>query len=163
MLFRSCVGIRADAGRIIQHSGGWPGYKTYFARLLDEDSMLVCMLNQTGCDSLAHKGVFEGMVEILCGREPAQPAALAEQEDRTVEAAELARCCGSYEGGIAVYMDKDRLMMRWNEYGQKMEGHLVPMKTGGFYLKERGCRLALDGRTVSGDLLGRKASFSRKE
>ena len=55
------------------------------------------------------------------------------------------------------------LMMRWNEYGQKMEGHLVPKKTGGFYLEERGCRFALDGRTVSGDLLGRKASFSRKE
>ena len=123
--------------------------------------MLVCMLNQTGCDSAAHKGVFEGLVEILCGRKPALPAALAEQEDRAVKAAELVRCCGSYEGGIEVYMDNDRLMMRWNEYGQKMEGRLVPMKAGGFYLDGR--RLELDGRTISGDLLGRNASFSRKE
>ena len=157
------VGTDADAGRILQHSGGWPGYNTYFARLLDEDSMLVCMLNQTGCDSLARKEVFEGMVEILCGREPALPAALAEQEDQTVGAAELARRCGSYEGGIEVYTDNDRLMMRWNEYGQKVESRLVPLQGGGFYLTERGCRLALDGRTIRGDLLGRKASFSKKE
>ncbi len=156
------IGTDPDAGRVIQHSGSWPGYNTNFVRLLDEDSMLVCMCNQTGCDGIARSEVMAGLTEILCGRTPRLPASLAEKEDTSVTAGQLARYCGQYEDGLELYLSGDRLILRWAPDGEPVEGRMVPAKDGGFYLEALRMRFALDGESVSCDRAGRKIRLCRK-
>lgn len=62
-----------DAGRIVNHGGGWPGYNTMFIRLLDKEVMLALMTNQTGCNGNARSELLDGLLEIACGRQADLP------------------------------------------------------------------------------------------
>ncbi len=68
-------------GLIVSHSGGWPGYFSWFERFLDADMVLILLSCRDALDGKAADAFFEGMRSIVRGKEP--------EPIRTIEALAL--------------------------------------------------------------------------
>ena len=86
-----------DLGRVLSHSGGWPGVSTWYGRYLDANRVLVLLSCRQPADGRAGEAFFPAMSAIGRGEEP-QP--LTTVEDITVKDPDKSKWeswCGKYE------------------------------------------------------------------
>ena len=59
-----------EHGLIVCHSGGWPGYTSWYQRFVDEDKVLIILRSREDIDFRASDAFFAGMKAIARGEEP---------------------------------------------------------------------------------------------
>ena len=59
-----------ERGRIVCHSGGWPGYNTFFERFVDADKVLIFLSCREALDEKANISFFNGLRAVLRDKEP---------------------------------------------------------------------------------------------
>ncbi len=132
-----------DAGRIAYHGGGWPGYKTWFGRLLDEDSMIVCLTNCDYADGSIRGDIIAGLRELLCGRTPEPVRSLEEKCDKDFDIEAFRPLLGEYEEGVLLYEEKGALMFKGISREEQASAQLVPLGGDRFFCDAIG-RLTLN-------------------
>ncbi|MBQ1391792.1 MAG: beta-lactamase family protein [Firmicutes bacterium] len=86
-----------DLGRLVWHSGGWPGYETLLERYLDTDKVLI-MLNCRECpDARGYKSLIAGMKAIMKGQEPKPIQTIEDMEIKDPDKSGWDAFCGQYE------------------------------------------------------------------
>lgn len=128
-----------ELGRIVKHSGYWPGYSTEYVRFTDADIVLVLLMNRTGFDNLAWGTFIDGMTRIAMGKEPRTLHALDELIIPDAYKSAWPSFCGKYEGGYAVYERGGRLFLSAHIREERaMEIELLPTGESRFGAREAG-------------------------
>lgn len=84
-------------GRIVSHSGGWPGYHTYFIRYIDADKTIIC-LNNIEQDTAFEQMILAEVDNILFERPytiPASPP--AEEAAVEIDTTVYSQYTGTYQ------------------------------------------------------------------
>lgn len=91
------VGTVPEFGMLVCHSGSWPGYWTWFERYIDTDRTLIMLRCRDPKDARAYQIFFEGMKNIVKGKEPGTIMTLEDiaVADPDIDAWEA--YCGEYE------------------------------------------------------------------
>ncbi len=84
-------------GRILSHSGGWPGYATWCERCVDTDRMLVLLCCREPEDIRGIDGFFEGMSKIARDKEPAPIQTIEDLAVKDPDKSKWENFCGKYE------------------------------------------------------------------
>ena len=84
-------------GRILSHSGGWPGYATWCERCVDTDRMLVFLCCREPEDIRGIDGFFEGMSKIARDKEPAPIRTIEDLAVKDPDKSKWESFCGKYE------------------------------------------------------------------
>lgn len=88
-----------ELGKVVSHSGGWPGVHTWFGRYLDADMVLIILSCRNSLDARVHEGFFHGLSAIARGKEE-ELKPLAPIEDlmvRDPDRSGWTAFCGKYE------------------------------------------------------------------
>ena len=132
-----------DFGLIVRHSGGWPGYHTWYERYIDDDKVLIILSCRRKDDTRGHTSFFNGMVDIGRGKEP-QPIRMI--EDLAVKDPDKSmweKYCGKYERvSETIYLeevfirDGDLFVRYVDDMGEKIESRLYPFGENRFGTRE---------------------------
>ncbi len=135
------------AGRIVHHSGGWPGYSTQFIRYIDIDMTLVLLMNRTGGDVWGRQTFIEGLRAIAEGRILHTITSTEELIDHNPDKSKYPVLCGKYEDDILVYLQDNRLFASVYMREQTHTLELLPAKDGRF-ITQAGISAKLDGAMI---------------
>ncbi|CAH1211372.1 serine hydrolase domain-containing protein [Paenibacillus sp. JJ-223] len=136
-------------GKMVWHSGGWPGYATLFKRYIEQDTTLILL--QNGEREFAYtQQLIQSIEQILAGEqiEMPRPAAHRTIIPRTSEDYEpfLGEYCFSDEQeqsiSVKVYVKHSQLYMR---LGNEMEFLLLPISNVRFYEQQTATELEFIG------------------
>lgn len=148
-------------GKYIEHGGGWPGYNTMFTRLLEQDSMLVVLFNQTGCDAYGRMQVFKGLRELLLGGDPELPRGLEEMAAEGFDNSIFHTLSGSYDNGIEIYTENNKLMIHMSYREIDVTSELIPVGNDHFVTKMGALDIWLDGEKVKMKTLDNYVVYNR--
>ncbi|WP_372628938.1 serine hydrolase domain-containing protein [Cohnella sp.] len=134
-------------GKVVYHSGGWPGYATMFKRYVDKGLTLILLQNGTR-DYSYNQQMIEGIEHILCGGEYRLPEPLVERVIVSLTSQQCQPHEGSYrfahtqeEGrtmDVEVIMEPGRLRMT---LGNGMTMNLLPLSPTRFYEQQTATEL----------------------
>ncbi|MBO4889014.1 MAG: beta-lactamase family protein [Firmicutes bacterium] len=114
--FGWCISDDPELGLIVSHSGGWPGYSTWFERLIDADKVLVILKCRESLDGRGTHAFFEGMKAIVKGKEPEPIRLLEDIALKDPDKTGWEDLCGTYEWDkyrIEVFMKDGDLYNRF--------------------------------------------------
>ncbi len=137
-------------GRVVRHSGGWPGYSTQFIRYIDMDMTLVLLMNRTGGDIWGKKTFIEGIEAIVEGRTPQPIKSTEELMDHDFDKSKYPALCGKYEDDILVYLQDNRLFVSIYIWEETQTLELLPGKDG-WFITHDGISAKLDGTMICVD------------
>ncbi|MCY8399523.1 serine hydrolase [Bacillus haynesii] len=104
-----------ETGRIVGHSGGWPGYSTVMIRYIDQRKTFIYLSNVEQDDEY-EQAIFEAVENILFDKAYKIPDRPADKKKKEIDPAIYKRYVGSYslQDGTAadVTVDKDRIYMQ---------------------------------------------------
>lgn len=91
--------VAPELGRVVSHSGGWPGVDTWYGRYLDADMVLVLLSSRDGLDARAHDTFYRDMSAIARGKqEDIKPLKTIEEiMVQDPDKSGWAAFCGKYE------------------------------------------------------------------
>jgi CubicO group peptidase (beta-lactamase class C family) len=129
--------IRNDGkmGRILSHSGGWPGYSTEFIRCVDKDLTFVFLSNINAADTWGKITFMEGLYGIIKGEEPVPIRNFEELLDRNPETSKYPLFCGTYSDDTEVFMKENKLFINTPLSDKEVE--IFP-GIGGYFITEEG-------------------------
>lgn len=97
-------------GKVVEHGGGWPGYKTEFVRNLDNHTCIVLLCNYPR-DSRAMHTLLGICEDIVAHREHEPLSSTSELVDRSFDTTIYPTLTGNFEGGISVETDDGKLYL----------------------------------------------------
>ncbi len=104
-----------ETGRIVGHSGGWPGYSTVMIRYIDQRKTFIYLSNVEQDDEY-EQAIFEAVENILFDKAYKIPDRPADKKKKEIDPAIYKRYVGSYslQDGTAadVTVDKGRIYMQ---------------------------------------------------
>ena len=130
-----------ESGRIVYHSGGWPGYVTWFGRYLDKDKDLIFLNCRESTDDRGEGGFFQGMSDIANGEEPKPIKCIEDIEVKDPDKSKWASYCGKYEPVGEYYIeevflkDGELFAKCMTMMGFELEAKLYPIGENVFGLK----------------------------
>lgn len=83
-------------GKIVWHSGGWPGYATYFKRYIDNDLVIIFLINKEQ-DFDFEQSIIESIENILFDEPYETPKAIEFQKAKILHPEILNRYVGEYQ------------------------------------------------------------------
>ena len=86
-----------ELGLIVNHSGGWPGYSTWFERYLDADRVLIRLRCRDARDEHACSALSKGMEAIARDKEPEPVRTIEEMALKDPDTSKWDSFCGKYE------------------------------------------------------------------
>ena len=96
-----------ELGLVVRHSGGWPGYSTWFERFVDADRVLIILKCRSYSDARGFEYSWEGMRDIARGREPKPLKTVEDLEIKDPDRSCWESYCGRYEHeGDEAYLDE---------------------------------------------------------
>ena len=106
---------KTEAGDIITHSGGWPGYVTNLSRNVNADRTIIILSNNnSNAPSLS-----KTMEELFAGKPVIMPY---EHKEIIVDSSALKKFTGSYEGRAKIRLEqKGAKLFRITDSGQSLE------------------------------------------
>jgi CubicO group peptidase (beta-lactamase class C family) len=118
-----------DLGRVISHSGGWPGYITFLSRIVEKDQTLIVLSNNAS----RSPAVAQGLQQILNGKPVELPY---EHKAIAMDSVSLKKFEGAYKGKKSqlVIKTEGNKLFRVAGNGQKIE--LVPESAGKFFIND---------------------------
>ena len=128
-------------GLIVRHSGGWPGYSSWFERYLDADRVLIILCSRDSLDDRAREAFFAGIKAIARDEEPGPIQTIEDVMIKDPDKSGWEAFCGKYEFEEDSIYRIDGILMQdgelWvKEYlnGKAFEEKLYPLseKTFGF-------------------------------
>ena len=150
-----------EFGRIVAHSGGWPGYMTWYERFLDADKVLVILCCRDYEDERGYKSFRKGMEAAARGREPEPVRLLEDIELRDPDKSGWDAFCGKYQWRdyrIEVFQREGDLYAAFTaEAEDGFEARLAPIGERTFGIKEEESDITFGGDgLVFYDTAGRK-------
>ncbi len=142
-------------GMYVAHGGGWPGYSTYYVRLLEEDGLLILLMNTTGCDDAARMSFRDGMESMLLGKAPPDVLPLEALVDRGFDVSRFKALCGEYSDGLCVFEENGALHISINLRGDEMTYALYPIGGDEFMTDKDALKVRLDGKTADYSSIGK--------
>ena len=92
-----------EQGLIVFHSGGWPGYSTWYERYIDEDKVYVLLSSRDSKDERAYQSFCKGMKAIVKGEEPEPIHCIEELMVKDPDRSGWDAFCGKYDFGEAIF------------------------------------------------------------
>lgn len=130
-----------ERGRIVCHSGGWPGYNTFFERFVDADRVLIFLSCREALDEKANISFFHGLRAVLRDKEPEPVQTIEELAIPDPDRSGWEALTGKYD---YVYEDfcineicqrDGNLFAEITYRGKEQELRLYPMKDNSFGVK----------------------------
>ena len=133
-----------ELGRVAAHGGWHKGAYAQYERYLDADSLLVLLYCRDPEDSHAGQVFFEGLRDIIKGKEPRPVRTLEERMVQDPDRSAWERYCGKYaheEGDCfypdAVYLRDGDLYVKWMRgHGAGFDWKLYPLGDDEFGIKK---------------------------
>ena len=138
-------------GLIVCHSGGWPGYSTWFERFVDADRVLIRLRCRDVRDEWASGALTKGMRAITRDQEPAPIRTIEELAVQDPDRSGWAAICGRYDYAIGEFrideiVQKDGALYAKASYqGSDYELRMYPLGEDTFGIKD------IDGDITFGD------------
>ncbi len=150
-----------EYGRIIAHSGGWPGYNTWYQRFLDADRVMVILCCRDSLDDRGHDSFMDGMKAIVKDREPGPIRTVEDLAIKDPDRSGWEELCGTYEWQkyrITVSVKGENLFADFvQDTGDSLEMKLYPLGGKTFGMKEESGDITFgDGCLTFYDVEGRK-------
>ncbi|MED2942480.1 serine hydrolase [Bacillus swezeyi] len=124
-----------EKGRIVSHSGGWPGYSTMMIRYIDHQKTFIYLSNVEQDDEY-EQAIFKAVDNILFDQAYTIPDRPADKKKKEIDPAIYRRYIGSYsfQDGTAVYVtsEKERLYM---QIAGQVRFELFPSSETRFFLR----------------------------
>jgi len=89
-----------EFGLIVCHSGGWPGYSTWYERFVDADRVLIRLRCRDVRDERASKAFIKGLAAVARDREPEPVRSIEELAVRDPDRSGWDALCGKYDYAI---------------------------------------------------------------
>ncbi|ASB90899.1 serine hydrolase [Bacillus sonorensis] len=140
-----------EKGRIVSHSGGWPGYSTKMIRYIDQQKTFIYLSNVEQNDEY-EQAIFEAVDNILFDQAYVIPERPADKKKKEIDPAIYSRYIGSYsfpDGTIAyVTVENERLYIQIT--GQA-RFEIFPSSDTRFFLRSLSVEIEfiLEGGTVT--------------
>ncbi|MHC5545787.1 serine hydrolase [Bacillus subtilis] len=124
-----------EKGRIVSHSGGWPGYSTLMIRYIDHRKTLIYLSNKEE-DTEYEQAILKAAEHILFGQPYEVPERPADKKKKAIDTAIYSRYVGSYllQDGTAaqVTAENERLYL---EIAGQLRLELFPSSETRFFLR----------------------------
>ncbi|BAD63934.1 penicillin-binding protein 4 [Shouchella clausii KSM-K16] len=132
-------------GRFVHHTGGWPGYSTWFKRYIDRDMTLI-MLQNGERDHAYTQQLVKSIEQIMAGEEYDVPRPLETKKVIPLDPKNVETLLGKYrfasetEGSldVDVYMEQDKLYMKLDN-GMRLS--LLPLTSTRYYEEQTATEL----------------------
>ncbi len=142
-------------GLIVCHSGGWPGYSSWYERFVDADRVLVMLRCRDVRDERAYEAFYAGLKAIARDKEPApvrtiEELALKDPDKRGWEAV-----CGRYDYAVGTFRIHEIVRRDGELYARASEGErpcmlrLYPLGENTFGIKDLDADLTFGGGTLT--------------
>ena len=95
--FGWAVGRDEDLGLVVSHSGGMPGFATWFERFIDADRVLVILSCRDYRDVRAYLSYWDGMEAIARDKEPKPVVSIEDLAIKDQDKSKWESFCGKYE------------------------------------------------------------------
>ncbi len=138
-------------GRIVCHSGGWPGYCTWFERFADADRVLIRLRCRDVRDERAWQSFEKGLEAIVRDREPASVRSIEELAVKDPDRSGWNALCGTYDYVIGDFRISEIFLKDGTLYARASDGEmpctlrLYPLGENTFGIKD------LDADLIFGD------------
>ena len=131
-------------GLIVNHSGGWPGYSTWYERFIDADRVLIILCCREARDAKAFDAFFEGLRAIAKDKEPGPIRCIEELAVKDPDKSGWKALCGKYDYqypdahfSISEILEKDgQLYAAAVYYGKSYELELFPLGENSFGVRD---------------------------
>jgi CubicO group peptidase (beta-lactamase class C family) len=139
-----------ENGLCLHHSGGWPGYKTFFARWLDRGITIILLTNQTGVDAYGSNSLVEGIKTIAVNGGTPKLACFDDLVDRGYDRSRYPRFAGDYEQQARITCEGDRLFITLVLHGQEFTAEVFPIGNDVFISRKEPMpvEFAFDGSSI---------------
>ena len=131
-----------ELGLIVCHSGGWPGYSTWYQRYIDSDRVLIVLRSRDTLDDRAYEAFYAGIKAIARGAEPEPINTVEDIMLKDPDKSGWESFCGKYEfdeDGIfridEVFMKDSELYAKLFLRGISYEERLYPLEEKVFTFK----------------------------
>ena len=134
-----------ELGLIVNHSGGWPGYFSWFERFVDADRVLILLQCRDALDGKCYNAFFDGLRAIAKDKEPEPLRTIEELALQNPDRSGWQAFCGKYDYREddfcieEIFMRDGELYAQIRNQGTPHELKLYPMgeKTFGFKVFSR--------------------------
>ena len=138
-------------GLIVCHSGGWPGYSSWYERFVDADRVLVMLRSRDVRDERAYAAFYAGLKAIARDKAPAPVRSIEELAVPDPDKSGWAAFCGRYDYAIGDFRIREIVMKNETLYAMASQGEaaytlrLYPLGEKTFGVKD------LDADLIFGD------------
>ena len=140
-----------ELGLIVCHSGGWPGYSSWYERFIDADKVLIMLKCRDNLDECAYNTFYAGLKAIARGKEPEPIRSIEELAVQDPDKSGWEAFCGKYDFGEAdfrideIFMKDEKLYAKASYHEQSYELRMFPLEENTFGIKD------IDGDITFGD------------
>jgi len=140
---------------IVCHSGGWPGYSTWYERFVDADRVLIRLRCRDVRDERASRSFSKGLAAIIRDREPERVRCIEELAVQNPDRSGWDGLCGKYDYAIRdfrieeIFRKDGELYARTNYNGRESELRLYPLGEKTFGIKDLDADLTLSDGTLT--------------
>ena len=152
-----------EFGLIVCHSGGWPGYSTWFERFVDADRVLIRLRCRDVRDERASKAFIKGLAAVARDREPEPVRSIEELAVRDPDRSGWDALCGKYDYTIADFHIHEIVLRDGALYAEAADGErpctlrLWPLGENRFGIKDLDADLTFgDGALTLYGVTGKK-------
>ena len=131
-----------ELGLIVCHSGGWPGYSTWFERFIDADRVLIYLNCREDYDGKAYGAFHEGMKAIARGKESGPIRTVEELALSDPDRSGWEALCGKYDYAYEEDFHIEEILMKDAELylkaiykGKSAELRMLPLGENTFGVK----------------------------
>lgn len=156
-----------EMGRIVLHSGGWPGYSTEFVRYIDKDLTFILLSNIETPNTCGSETFMYGLNSIIRGEEPSPIRDFKELLDKNPNTSQYPSFCGKYEKSVEVFMKENKLFANLPGLDQAIE--LLPTMDGyfimedGYFITDVGYSFTFENQRIIVDAKSLYSSVLNKE
>ncbi|MBR6322104.1 MAG: beta-lactamase family protein [Lachnospiraceae bacterium] len=148
-------------GKIVAHSGGWPGYQTWYERFLDEDRVYILLCCRDALDERGFDSFKATMKAVVRGEEPEPIKCLEDFVIKDPDKSGWADFCGTYKWKsyrIEVSLKDGDLYGKFTpESGEGFETKMLPIGEKAFGMKEESGEIVFgEGNLTFYDEVGEK-------
>ena len=154
-------------GLIVCHSGGWPGYSSWYERFVDADRVLVMLRCRDARDERAYAAFYAGLKAIARGEAPAPVRSIEELAVPDPDKSGWAALCGRYDYAIGDFRIREIVMKDETLYALASQGEaaytlrLYPLGGKTFGVKDLDADLIFGDGTLT--LYGRTGTKQKTE
>ena len=156
-----------DLGLILCHSGGWPGYATWYQRFIGADRVLILLRCRDARDERAYQTFFAGMKALARGGEPEPVRSIEELAVPDPDKSGWEAFCGKYDYAISSFRLEEIVLRDGALYGKAVYNdrpltlRLYPLGENSFGVKDLDADITFGDGTLT--LYGKTGNKVRGE